>query len=139
MPSFTKFNVFSSDLSKGNHKFGTDTFKVMLTNTLPVVTNTVKANITEIAAANGYTAGGPAITMTVSSTGAVTKITGADTTITATGAIATFRYAVIYNDTTASPVKPLVCFIDYGTPITMANGDTFVVDFDNTNGFTTVA
>lgn len=139
MPSFTKFNVFSSDLTKGNHKFGTDTFKVMLTNTLPVVTNTVKANITEIAGGNGYTAGGPAITMTVSSTGAVTKITAADTTITATGAIPTFRYAVIYNDTTASPAKPLVAWIDYGTAVTMANGDTFVVDFDNTNGFTTVA
>jgi hypothetical protein len=65
MATFTKFNSFVEALAEKVHNLGSDTLKVMLTNTAPVATNTVKANITEISAGNGYSAGGA--TLTVSS------------------------------------------------------------------------
>jgi len=134
MATVNVFNVFTKDLVEGKHAFGTATFKVLLTNTLPVATNTVKANITEIAAGNGYTAGGPTVTIATSTASGVAKLTATDVTVTATGAIGPFRYGVIYNDTQATPAKPLVGWIDLGQT-TMANLDTLTLDFDGTNGF----
>ena len=131
------FNSFTKDLVEGKHSFGTHTFKILLTNTLPVVTNTVKANITEIAAGNGYSAGGPAVTIATSTASGVAKLIATDVTVTASGAVGPLRYAVIYNDSQATPAKPLVCWIDLGQT-TMANLDTLVLDFDGTNGFFTV-
>ena len=66
MAAYNKFNQFTKDLIDGVHDFDAHTFKVMLTNTAPVATNTVKANLTEISAGNGYTAGGTATTITTS-------------------------------------------------------------------------
>ena len=134
MAVFNKFNQFTKDLVDGKHVFASNTFKVMLSNTAPLVTNQIKADITEISAVNGYTAGGPATTISESTTGGVAKISGSNVTVTATGPVGPFQYAVLYNDTTASPVKPLVAWWDYGSPITLANTETFTVVFDPVNG-----
>ena len=130
------FNALSTDLLLGKHIIGTSVFKVLLTDTAPVATNAVKADVTEIAAANGYSAGGPTTTVTKSLTGTTTKLVATDVTVTATGAIGPFRYVVLYNSTFSG--NPLVCWADYGSEITMANTDTFTVHFDATNGITTV-
>ena len=58
MAAFNKFNCFVGDVGLQLHNLNTDTLKVMLTNTTPVATNTIKTNLTEISAGNGYTAGG---------------------------------------------------------------------------------
>ena len=50
MATFTKFDVFTENLAEGVHNLGSNTLKVMLTNSAPLVTNTVKANLTEISA-----------------------------------------------------------------------------------------
>lgn len=134
MATFQKFNQFTKDLIDGVHQFGSHSFKVMLCNTAPVATNSVKADLTEISAGNGYSAGGSATTMSDSTSGGTAKATATDVTFTATGAVGPFRYAVLYNDTPTSPADPLVGFWDYGSSITLANGDTFTVDFDGTNG-----
>lgn len=134
MATYNKFNVFVEDLIKGVHDFDAHTFKVMLTNTAPVATNSVKADLTEISAGNGYTAGGTATTITTSRSGGTSKITGTDVVFTATGAVGPFRYAVFYNDTPTSPADPLISWWDYGSSISLANGETFTVDFDATNG-----
>jgi hypothetical protein len=63
--SFQKFNSFVEALAEKKHDLGADTLKVLLANTAPVATNSVKADLTEITAGNGYTAGGN--TATVSS------------------------------------------------------------------------
>src|ERR1051326_8718544 len=63
MASFNKFNAFVADIANKVHNLGSDTLKVMLTNTAPAATNAVKADITEIAAGNGYTAGGTQATL----------------------------------------------------------------------------
>lgn len=125
----TKFQDFSEQLVRSVHDWDAHTFKVMLTNTAPVATNAVKADLTEISAGNGYTAGGTATTITVSETGGTTTVSGTEVVFTATGAVGPFRYAVLYNDTAAS--KNLVQFWDYGSAVTLASGETFAVRFNN--------
>lgn len=133
MATLTKFQDFSEQLTKGKHQFGTDAFKVMLTNTAPVAaTDTIKANITDISAGNGYTAGGASVTVAESESGGTTTVTATSASWTASGGtIGPFRYAVLYNDTQTSPAKPLVASVDYGSAVTVADGDTFTVLFNN--------
>ena len=139
MASYSKFNKFTHNLIDGVHDFDAHVFKIMLTNTAPVSTNTIKANLTEIAAGNGYTAGGTASAMTTSSAVAVGKLTGTDVVFTASGgSIGPLRYAVLYNDTQTTPNKPLIAWWDYGSSITLAATETFTIDFDDTNGIFTV-
>lgn len=139
MASYNKFLVFTKDLIEGKHNFASNTFKVMLTNTAPVNTNSVKADLTEISAGNGYTAGGTATTIASSTSSGVAKVTGTDIVFTASGGtIGPFRYAVLYNDTQTSPAKPLVSWWDYGSSITLNDTETLTVDFDATNGIFTV-
>lgn len=127
-----KFNVYTKDLTEAKHDWSTHVYKVMLTNIAPVATNTVKANIMDIAAGNGYTAGGLATAITKANAAGVETIQGAQVVINATGAIGPFRYAVLYNDTQATPLKPLVAWIDYGAAVTMAAADSFTVAFNST-------
>ena len=140
MASYNKFNQFTKDLIDGVHDFDAHTFKVMLTNTAPVNTNTVKANLTEISAGNGYTAGGTATTISTSTSSGTAKVTGTDVVFTASGgSIGPLRYAVLYNDSPTSPADPLIGWWDYGSSITLADTETLTVDFDATNGILTVA
>lgn len=131
MATFTKFNSFVENLAEGVMNLGADTLKVMLTNSAPLATNTVKANLTEISAGNGYTAGGPTVTITSSSQSSGTySLVGNDVTITASGgSIGPFRYAVLYDDTPTSPADPLIAFWDYGSSVTLASGENLTVDF----------
>jgi hypothetical protein len=135
MATYNKFNSFVEYQLISNLDWDADTFKVMLTNTAPVATNTVKADLTEISAGNGYTAGGTATTISVTRSGGTSKATGTDVVFTASGgSIGPFRYVVLYDDTPTSPADPLVAWWDYGSAITLASGETFTVDFDATNG-----
>lgn len=141
MATFTKFHQFVEDLAEKVHNLGSDTLKVMLTNTAPVNTNAVKADLTEISAGNGYSAGGtaPSITSSADTTGTY-KLVLADVVFTASGGtIGPFRYATLYNDTPTSPADPLIGFWDYGSSITLAIGETFTWDADPTNGILTLA
>jgi hypothetical protein len=138
MATYNKFNVFVEDLIEGVHDFDAHTFKVMLCNTAPVATNSVKADLTEISAGNGYTAGGTATTITTSRSTGTAKVTGSDVVFTATGSVGPFRYAVLYNDSPTSPADPLIGYWDYGSSVSLANTETFTVDFDATNGIFTV-
>lgn len=127
MATGNKFDAFIADVYNGVHNFSSDTVKAYLTNAAPAATNSVKADIAEIAAGNGYTAGGVTISVTGSTQtgGAYSLVTG-DATVTATGAIGPFRYVVFYNDTTAG--DRLIQWYDYGSAVTMASGDTFTID-----------
>lgn len=145
MAAFIKFNAVPRDLAAGVHQLQTGTahvFKVLLTNTAPVATNAVKADITEISAGNGYTAGGLACSVTSGDqTSGTFKLVLADpATLTASGgSIGPFRYAVLYNDTPVSPLKPLLGAWDYGSALTLADGQGLVIDFSATNGVLTIA
>lgn len=129
--AYNKFQDFSDQLIRGVHDFDAHVFKVALTNTAPVATNTVLADITQIAAGNGYTTGGNTTTITVSETGGTTTVQGTEVVFTATGAMAAFRYAVLYNDTATSPADALIGWFDYGASLSLTSGETFTVRFNN--------
>lgn len=132
MATVTKFNDFSEQLIRGVHDFDAHTFKIALTNTAPTAANTSLADITQIAAGNGYTAGGNTVTITVSETGGTTTVSGGAVTFTATGgSIAPFRYYVLYNDTATAPADALIQFYDHGTSVTLNANDQFVIQFNN--------
>lgn len=138
MAAFNKFNSFVEAVAEKVHNLGADTLKVLLTNTAPIAGNSVKANLTEISAGNGYTAGGNAASISSSSQSAGTyKLVLGDVVFTASGgSIGPFRYAVLYNDTAAN--DELIGWYDYGSSITLAAGETFTVDFDPTSGVLTL-
>lgn len=129
MSAFNKINQFSEDLHTGKHDFTTDVLKVALTNTEPNAnTAATISDLTELAAGNGYTAGGATIpNVTATETDGITSVKGDKVTFSATGSFGPFRYAVINNST----ANALVGFYDYGSSITMANGESFEVKFSN--------
>lgn len=140
MAAFNKFNSFVEAVAEKVHNLGADSLKVMLSNTAPVATNTVKIDITEIAAGNGYTAGGNVATVSSSlqTAGTYKLILSDPATWTATGgSIGPLRYAVLYNDTATN--KELIGWWDYGSSVTLATGETFTVDLDQVNGVLTLA
>ena len=140
MATFNKFNAFVEHLAEGVHNLQSHTLKVMLTNTAPVATNSVRADLTEIAAGNGYTAGGTAASVTSSAqTSGTYKLVLGDVVITASGgSVGPFRYAVLYNDPPTSPADPLIGWWDYGSALTLANGESITWDADPTNGVLTL-
>ena len=133
MATFVKYNQFAADLAGGVHDLiGTEhTLKVLLSNAAPnVSTHTVRANVSELAAGNGYTSGGNDIQNDGTASAGTATITAVDTTFTASGgAIGPFRYAIVYNDTPTSPADPLIGYYDYGSAVTLADGETLTVDF----------
>lgn len=134
MAAYNKFNDFSEQLANGVQNFATDVYKVALSNTAPVATNTILSNITQISAGNGYTSGGSTTTITLAEVTGTTTVSGTQVVFTASGgSIGPFRYVVLYNDTTTSPSKPLVAWWDYGSSITLADGETFTIKFSNTS------
>lgn len=139
MATFNKFNSFVEALAEKTHNLGADTLKILLTNTAPTAANTVKANLTEISAGNGYSAGGPAATVSASSqTSGTYKLVIDDVTITASGgSIGPFRYFTLYNDTAAS--DELIGYWDYGSSVTLANGESITADFSASNGALQIA
>ena len=135
MATFTRIDTLFENMAEKVHNLQSDVLKVALTNTAPSASNTVLANITEISYTNLS-----ARTLTVSSsstTAGVYKLVLADLVLTASGAVGPFRYAVIYNDTATN--KELIGFTDYGSSISLASGETFTLDFDNTNGLFTIS
>lgn len=139
MAAANKFQVFVQDIGRGVHNLNSDTLKDMLTNSAPVATNTVKANLTEISAGNGYSAGGATVASTAySHTTGTANLTGNNVVWTASGGtIGPFRYVTLYNDTPTSPADPLILWWDYGSSITLAVGETFTVDHQ-TNGILSI-
>lgn len=141
MASINKFHALSENIAEKVHNFAADTLKVMLTNVAPVATNTIRVNLTELGAGNGYVAGG--LTASISSSAQISgtyKLVLGDVIFTATGGtIGPFRYAVLYNDTVTSPTDPLIAWWDYGESFTLQNGETFTVDFDASTGVLTIA
>ncbi len=132
MVAATKFEQFVEDVCDGVHDLAADAFLVMLTLTAPVVTNTIKANLTEISAGDGYTANGDSVATTVAAqTTGTYKLTLTDNVWTASaGTFADFRYPVLYNTTPAGPVDPLMFFWDHGSTVSLGAGETYTWDQD---------
>lgn len=141
MATYNKFQDFVEQLCKAIHDLdGTHTLKCALTNTAPTASQTTW-NTTDHpapAATNGYSAGGTATTPTLTESSGTAKLVLSDVVFTASGGnLGPFRYVVVYNDTAAS--DNAIAWYDYGSSITLADTETFTVDFDGTNGFFTLA
>lgn len=134
MASFVKFQPFVENLAEKAFNLGSDTLKVALTNSAPNATDGTLSQITQISNGNGYTTGGTAATISSSSQSSGTyKLVLADVTFTASGgSIGPFRYVVLYDDTATN--DELIGSWDYGTNLTVTNGNSFVTDFDASNG-----
>lgn len=129
MAAYVKFNSFVEALAEKVHNLGSDTLMVALTNSAPnASTNTQLSNITQI----GYTnLSSRAITVSSSSQTAGTySLVVNDLTLTASGAVGPFQYVVVYNDTATN--DELICYFDHGSAVTLANGETYTIDFGAT-------
>ena len=142
MASFNKFNCFCLDLANALHDMKTGTiqiYRIYLTNTAPVATDTVYNMPADLPTGNGYSAGGASVGSIAGFqiSGTFRFIGASDPVWTAAGgSIGPFRYAVLYNATSAT--RPLMGWWDYGTAITLTNGNMFTVDTDQVNGMLTI-
>jgi len=142
MASANKFNIFVQDIGRKVHNLNSDTLNTMLTNSAPTSSNTVNGDLTEIGTGNGYSAGGSqAASNSYSQSSGTAKLLANDVVFTASGGtIGALRYATLYNATAGSASnRPLILWWDYGSSITLADTETFTVDYDGTNGILTIA
>jgi hypothetical protein len=135
--TFNKFNTFVLALTEKKHNLTSDVLQVALCNAAhaPVATNGVLADLTQIA----YTNLSSQVITTTSNTqtSGTEKLILVDLVLTASGAVAPFRYVVIFNQSAAN--DELIGWYDYLSEITMGNTDTFTIDFDGTNGILQLA
>ena len=139
MASFVKVNDFVKN-AVHNMDLESDQIAVALSNTAPgsessnptADGNGIIGNVTQISYSNVSSRN---ITTTSSSQSSGTyKLVLADLTLTASGTVGPFRYIYIFDDTVTTPADPIIGYYDYGTSITLNNGDTFTLDFSPTNG-----
>lgn len=135
MATYNKFEPFVQCLmNKEMDLFGTaEVINAYLSNATPSASgDTVKADLAEITNQNGYTA--PVDTQNDSTrTGGTVTLTGISFTITASaGPVGPFQYVAIYDDTPTTPnADPLIAWWDYASPLTLADGESFSVKFNN--------
>lgn len=128
MATYNKHQSWVENMVEGVNQ-GSDQFVVALcaAANAPVAGNSVLANLTQISYTN-LSSRNLTTSTSAQSSGTYTLLF-ADLVLTASGAVATFRYVDIYDDTPTSPADPLMCWYDYGGDVTLASGETFTVDF----------
>jgi hypothetical protein len=136
MASFVKLNGFVEHLAEGVHNLGSNQLVIALSNTAPgsegtpptgATTACVLANVTQISYTNLTSRN---VTTSSSSQASGTyALVLTDLVLTASGTVGPFQYVYLYNDTPTSPADPLIGYWDYGSALTLANGETFTVDF----------
>lgn len=131
------YNILTEAM-KGNVDVDTDVFKAMFVKSTytPNRNNKYYADISahEIAAGNGYSAGGFVVSATISNNTTLFKhvFDISDPTISASGgSIGPYRYLIIYDDTPVA--KPLIDLLDPGEEETLNDTGTFLWTID-TNG-----
>ncbi len=139
MASFNKFQQFVEDIGKGVHNLATGALTIALTATAnaPVATNAILGNLTQVSYTNLSTR--LCTTTSFVHTTGTAKLLLVDLVLTASGTVAAFQYVVLYNDTPTSPADPLIGWYDYGSALTLSNGETFTIDFDGSGGVLTIA
>ena len=138
MAAYVGFHSFKEAMAEKVHNLGADSLIYWLSNTAPSQANTVRADITEIAYTN---LSSRAATVSSSALNGSNEyvLALADKVLTASGGtVGPFRYAGVYNDT-ATNDELVGGYYDYGSSITLADGETFTIDHDPTNGFFKVA
>jgi hypothetical protein len=144
MASYVKINDWVDNLSE-NVDAASDQFTVALSNTAPGSESTpptgdgngVLANVTEVSYTN--CSARTLTTASSSQTAGTYTLDFNDLTLTASGGtVGPFRYVYVYDDTVTVPADPLVCYFDYGSSITLADGETLDINI-NASGLYTIA
>jgi len=145
MATFNKVNDFVAN-AVHNMDLESDQVVVALSNTAPSSEsskpatdgNGVLANVTQIAYTNLSSRN--VTTSSSTQTGGTYKLVLADITLTSSGgSTGPFRYVYIYNDTVTSPADALIGYYDYGSSLTLNDGDSLTVDFSAANGVLQIA
>lgn len=126
MATFQKFFSFVESIAEGAHNLGSNVLEVALTNTAPTTANTQLSDISQVS----YTfCSARTVTITSSAqSGGTYSLVGNDLVLTATGGdVGPFRYAVLFDQ--GSTGDKLIGFWDYGSAVTLHDGETFTVDF----------
>jgi hypothetical protein len=135
MAAYNKFQDFVEQVLLAKHDFSAagHVFKIYLSNAVPSASlDAVKADLAEITAGNGYTAGGEDTLNTMAEAAGTATVTGTKVVWTAAGGtIGPFQYVALYNDTQTAPADPLVAWWDHGAAVTLQIGETFTVKFNN--------
>jgi hypothetical protein len=134
MAAYNKFEKFSEDLGLGVHNFHATTGHILKVyasaGPASASADAVKADLAEITAQNGYPAGGTDIQNTWTRSGLTSTLAGTDVTWTASGGpFGPLQVIPLYNDSQTVPAKPLIGWWDYGSSITVNDGESFTVDF----------
>ena len=140
MATFNKVNDFVENMAHGVLNLSTNQLVVALSNTAPgsesspptASGNGVLANVTQENYANLSSRN--ITTSSSAETSGTYRLILTDLVLTASGSVGPFRYVYVYSDTPTSPADPIIGYYDYGSSITLANGETLTVDFDGTNG-----
>lgn len=128
MAAFTKFEPFVENLAEKVFNLGSDTITVALSATAPTASWGTLSQVTEVSYTN---LSSRVVTISASSqTSGTYSAVATDLVLTASGAVATFRYVILYDDTAAS--DQLIGSYDYLSNVTLANGETFTLDFGAT-------
>jgi hypothetical protein len=145
MATFTKLNGFVEHLAEKVHNLGSDQLVIALSNTAPgsestpptgATANCVLANVTQVSYTNCSTRN--ISTVSSAQTSGTYKLTLTDLTLTASGgSVGPFRYVYIYNDTATN--DELIGYYDYTSSITLASGESLLINFDDAAGVLTLA
>mgnify|MGYP001092614714 FL=1 len=145
MATFNKVNDFVLN-AVHNMDLASDQVVVALSNTAPgsespnpaTDGNGILANVTQVSYTN--LSSRSVTTSSSTQTSGTYKLVLADITLTSSGgSTGPFRYVYIYDDTVTSPADPLIGYYDYGSSLTLNDGDSLTVDFSAANGVLQIA
>lgn len=135
MATFTKINSFVENLAEKLIDLSGNGITVALTNTAHTSTWDELADLTQVSYTN---LSSRVVTVTTSAqTSGTYKLVLADLTLTASGAVGPFQYIYLYDDNSTG--DKLIGYYDYSSPVTLASGDTFTLNFDGSSGALTIA